>query len=243
MYISYILIAIVLLIVIGLFLQSIGINIIQYRAGAPGLIPLPGSFDARLVAHKTSDISGLLITDNTAFTVSVNFTITKEINQTNPEVILFYGRDSSLAGIPTPTIGTAKDTTVPHWSNGSDVSTLFTPNACLFSVWIDSPNSMNLIVQIYTASKPIPVTLQNPSIGVPIVLTLVFNKTYFEVYVNGKLTKTSLMTFPTIPANSISYNSSQGALYNPQVLSPDIAIKKVSVWNSVLRPNEINAIT
>lgn len=253
MYISYVLIGIVLLIIIGLFLQSIGINIIQYRAGGTGFLPLPGSFDSRLIANKIEDISGLLIIDNTQFTVSVNFTVDKPVTINKPEVILFYGTDANLGSVNAPIIGGVNDP-VPHWSNGSDISSLFINY--LFAVWIDSANSFDLIVQIKTmtpgtaatpsVSVPNVFRLENPSIGVPIILTLVFNKTYAEIYLNGKLTKTFVATpnsFPNIIGNGNVYTSSSGALYNSKGLSPDVTVNKVIVWNTVLTTNEIYAIT
>jgi len=254
-YISYVLLGIVTFIALILFLQSIGVNIIQERSGGDGILPTPFKDPDLFILSDLYGTGADSININpTVYTINVPIFISSNIsNYTQPVPVLLFYRSSATPDTAalSNTFGTGggngtgtgcSDATNPtpptveridnYFKNGGVAAT----PPFQFAVSLDG-ETKDLYVGIYdnNKAKQNGATLSNPPMDVVFNLTIVVNNKYIEIYSNGKLTKSIVIT------NGIYNDSSAifGISSDPNVT---ITASTVSIWNHALLANEISQI-
>jgi hypothetical protein len=262
-YVTYVLIFIVTLIALVLFLQSLGVNVIQERWGANGYIPSP--FGDQTLKYLSDSQANTI--SSTAYTINIPISISSNIvNNIDPvPILLFYrGIEQSITTSTKSTnngVTTTSSTTISNLNQSLfDLSgsltaitsiTKTTPpnnidlyfntpvgvNPYQFAISLDGL-SKDLNISFYdSASNKYIALLQNPPTDVVFNLTIVVNVSYVEVYSNGLLTKTFVFDGNTIYVPST-------AKFNI-IANPNITIDKstVGIWGQPLLASEVGQIT
>jgi len=220
-----------------LFIHYTLYPIFQFQPGGKGLLPVPGFKDNRTFWQPTTPLTNPLrdISDQQVFTngdpLSSNWAFTLDIsiicplkqvigNQNKPAYRIIFSRGGSVpATITSDTIRGILDS---------------------YNVAIAlAPATNDLIVSVLDAkSNSAEITIPNIIVNQPFRIGVCLMDMAFEVYLNGKLVKTSTIK------NSI--NSFKGLFHGPQKgsgsatdMTDIVRVGNLNVWSRLVSPAEI----
>lgn len=240
--ISYILIGIITFIALILFLQSLGMQIIQERGGSNGYFMLPFGDQSLINLTDTvalRDINPYIYTIN--IPIYIGNAVVKNVGNpvctsgNNPianlyeKPILIFYRGINYAYKSKLTNGSTDKNNIDSYFDSIP--------SYQFAVALDGI-TRDLCIFFYD-SKPTPqkhsVLLKNPPLDVTFNLTIVVNKTYAEVYSNGLLTKTVVLDNSIFAPSTANFNL---------ITNSDITIEpsNVSLWSKALLASEIGKL-
>jgi hypothetical protein len=222
--------------------------IFQFQPGGKGLIPIPGFKDnktfwppASSQAAPIQDISDIVVFSNSN-RVSSNWAFTLDICIVCPMASILTTPESSAPITPNSVRKTAyrlifnRGGTYPAQTTGDMITGVVTGyNVAIALV----PDTTDLIVSVLDSNgNPVNATIYNAPVQAPFRIGVVLMDMAFEVYLNGKLVQTMVL--------SRGINSNIGFFQGPQKgttsttdMMDIVRVGNLNVWSRTAQPAEI----
>lgn len=209
--------------------------IFSFRAGDGGIVPIPALSDTQ-IAYKDIVASAR---SPTAFTdmQSCYYTLSMDVYlngsyDSKPRLLLYRntGQIMNLGSITKETL------TINSATNYTTITSIF-PNTNIL-LWFDpSLNDMYATVLCHSGSSG-SVHTSKPITNLPIRkvfrVSFLFTQKFVEIYINGKLRQTLLLSIAPRTTENVESN-----FYTS--MSSTLKVSNVYYWNTILNPREIEA--